>query len=97
MDLDKARVIEQRANGRDRGIVPLGVPDTEDGSRRGSGVEHLLRLAAISRERLLHQHGCAALEKRERHAEMRVGRHGNRHRVDPAQNSAAFVLHGALI
>ena len=84
--LDEPRMIEQRPDGRDRRVVALRVADAEHGAGRGGRINHLLRFARHPARAASPPARRSALQERQRHAQVRLGRNGDGHRIDPAEH-----------
>ena len=93
MDFDEPRIGQHRAGGRHRRVESLDVPDGQHRVTFHRGVNDRVGFSEGSRERLLDQHRDARLEKRQRDRVMNLGRHGHRHRIDPADH-VPIIVHG---
>ncbi len=74
--------VDEREDGGDRRVVALGVADGERRARLRRRGDHLVGFGHRARHRLLDQHRHAALEERQRDVAVQLGRHGDGHGID---------------
>ena len=84
MDLDEARVVQQRPRRGDRRVEALRVPDAERDVRVGRRLDQLVGFEQRSRDRFFDEHGDAGAKKRQRDVAVQLGRHRDGHRLDLA-------------
>ena len=82
MNFDEPRMIDQRAHRCDCRVVAFGMADSEHRAGFCGRFNHPPRPGLVPRHRLFHQHRRTSFEKRQRDVQMRLGRDGNRHRID---------------
>ena len=82
MDLDEARIGQQRPRGIDRRVEALGLTDRKRNAGPCRGRDHRIGFRQGARQRLLHEHGDAGVEKRQRDRGMLFGWDRDGHGID---------------
>jgi len=86
--LDEERPLDDLLELLHRPVEPLDVTDVEDGPGAARDGEQLARLFERRRDRLLHEHAHARLEKVARDLEVVLGGHRDADEVDPTDQGA---------